>query len=128
MYLFSFIVSEEFSFVHPNPEFIEQLFTFKVQHTDTGEQIWSKYEKIVTEVEKLKLKDNFHYFLSRVLIKKTYEEKKVTETEKRTIQDAIENKPDSEVHEKLKSVFKKIHLLFPDNTGNTGKKMSNKPN
>ena len=83
---------------------------FRPGKTDTGEQIFSKIEKIEAAFRNLAVSSNSNYFLATLLLKDLSESEIVNEIEQRCIEDLIEKKDDISIMSEFKKWFKRIKI------------------
>ena len=84
--------------------------SFKPGKTESGEQIFSKIERIEADFRYLDVKSNTNYFLATLLLKDLSENETVNEVEKRYIEDLIETKDDIFIMTDFKKWFKRIKI------------------
>ena len=91
-------------------EFIEKLTSFKVDKSEDGEDVWTKFENLVTEASVIDLKGNLNYFLASLLVKKSSEGGFIGSVDKRELQKVIEGSTEGTSVENVKESFKKMKI------------------
>ena len=89
---------------------LSSAMSFTLDKSVSGELILSKVDKIMTEVETLKLKDKIKYFMIILVLKRLSEQGLISEIEYLKIKEEVEGKGENEVQDKFKKFFKKIKI------------------
>ena len=63
----------------------------KVGESESGEQTWDKFYRLVSEFEKMNLNEHPRYMLGMIMIAGLEESKKITDEEKRKFREVMEN-------------------------------------
>ena len=91
-------------------EAIESMEKLKIEKSENGEVVWDRFERTMTKMSNIKVKDNFNYFMSMMFLKVSSESEHISEAEKREMNNVIDESNENNMFEKLKQCYKKIKV------------------
>ena len=71
------------TFAEKTEDMVEQIFGLKkMEEDESGEQLWDRFNRIISEYDKNEFKDHPKYLLGMIFINSLEDNKKITDEEK----------------------------------------------
>ena len=114
------ILEEKYSktTVEKTKDILKDILQFEMKKEETFEEYWDRCEILITKCKREKVNEKFYYMMSAMIVDKAEKNGKLTEEEKRRLNESIENEQDSDkvpkseetVVENLKKEVKKLKI------------------
>ena len=82
--------------VEKTKEIMKDILEFEMKKEETFEEYWDRCEILITKCKREKVNEKFYYMMSAMIVDKAEKNGKLTEEEKRRLNESIENEQDSD--------------------------------
>ena len=104
--------------IEKTKDILKDILEFEMKKEETFEEYWDRCEILITKCKREKVNEKFYYMMSAMIIDKAEKNGKLTEEEKRRLNESIEAeqdsdrvpKPENTVVENLKKEVKKLKI------------------
>ena len=104
--------------VEKTKEILKDILEFKMKKEETFEEYWDRCEILITKCKREKVNEKFYYMMSAMIVDKAEKNGKLSEEEKRRLNESIEAekdsdrvpKPEQTVIENLKKEVRKLKI------------------